>query len=135
MVIDQPFAEIELPFERPLYAPTAKPVIANVVLEAGAADVDPAKLYAQVVVDRAQLAKNVRQALQARSQVTLREVVAARPLEHGLAELVAYLQLAVETFRSAVDEDTPETIAWAATGADGRQTTREAHLPRIIFMR
>jgi hypothetical protein len=53
----------------------------------------PARLYAQVVVDKAALARNIRQALQERSQITLKEISERHPLAHGLAELVAYLQL------------------------------------------
>ena len=94
-----------------------------------------AALYAQVVVDRAKLASNIRQALQARSQITLRELVDSQPLAHGLAELVAYLQLGSETFQTAVDEDTTEVIVWQVADRDGTPTRRQARLPRIIFMR
>jgi hypothetical protein len=135
MAIAEACADIELPFERPLYSPAARPAIASAIVESGDAELDPAALYAQVVVDRAQLARNVRQALQARSQVTLLELVQAQPLAHGLAELVAYLQLGSETFRTAVDEETSETIVWRASGRDGVETTRQARLPRIIFLR
>jgi hypothetical protein len=135
MSIAEASASIELALERPLYAPAVKPTIADTAMDSGEADLDPAALYAQVVVDRAQLTRNIRQALQSRSQVTLRELVDAQPLVHGLAELVAYLQLGAGTFRSAVDEDTTETIAWHATGRDGSGATRQARLPRIIFIR
>jgi hypothetical protein len=135
MSIAESSADIELPLERPLYTPAVKPVIADMALESGDADLDPAALYAQVVVDRARLAHNIRKALQARSQVTLRELVDSQPLAHGLAELVAYLQLGSEAFRTAVDEGTTEVIAWQAAGRDGVATERQARLPRIIFMR
>ncbi|MCC7081257.1 MAG: DUF3375 domain-containing protein [Burkholderiales bacterium] len=128
-------ADIELPLERPLYTPSVKPVIADIALESGDAELDAAALYAQVVVDRAQLAHNIRHALHARAQVTLHEIVQTRPLAHGLAELVAYLQLGSETFKTAVDEGTTDVIAWQSTGRDGIETTRQARLPRIIFMR
>jgi hypothetical protein len=135
MSIAESSANIELPLERPLYTPAVKPVIADIALESGDADLDPAALYAQVVVDRAQLASNIRQALQARSQITLRELVDSQPLAHGLAELVAYLQLGSETFQTAVDEDTTEVIAWQVADRDGIPIRRQARLPRIIFMR
>jgi hypothetical protein len=61
-------------------------------------------LFSQVVVDRAQLARHIRHALQDRSQITLRELCETRPLQHGLAELVAYLQLADDTFKAVIDE-------------------------------
>ena len=51
-----------------------------------------AAVLTQVVVDREALVRHVRQALQSRSQVSLEELVAERPLRQGLAELIAYLQ-------------------------------------------
>jgi flagellar motility protein MotE (MotC chaperone) len=83
---------------------------------AGDEEVDAAVLFSQVVVDRAQLARHIRHALQDRSQVTLRELCETRPLEHGLAELVAYLQLADDTFKAVIDEDVTEVIVWQGIG-------------------
>jgi len=128
-------AEIELPLERPLYTPALRPLIAAMQLESGDADVDAAALYAQVFVDSAQLARHIRQSLQDRSQVTLRELIESQPLRQGLAELVAYLQLGTESFRTVVDEDRPEIIAWEAAAADGAVVRKDARLPRVIFVR
>lgn len=135
MSIAESAADIELPMERPLYTPAFKPLIADIELEAGDTDVDPAALYSQVVVDRAQLARHIRQALQDRSQVTLRELTECRPLQQGLAELVAYLQLGSEAFKTAVDEGTSEVIAWQAVATDGTPVQKRARLPRVIFVR
>lgn len=135
MSIAESAADIELPMERPLYTPAFKPLIADIELEAGDTDVDPAALYSQVVVDRAQLARYIRQALQDRSQVTLRELTESRPLQQGLAELVAYLQLGSQAFKTAVDEGTSEVIAWQAVATDGTPVQKRARLPRVIFVR
>lgn len=128
-------AGIELPMERPLHTPTVKPLIADMELESGDADMDAAALYSQIVIDKAQLGRHIRHALQDRSQITLHELCKIQPLQHGLAELVAYLQLAGDTFKTVVDEDTVDTIAWKRTGTDGLETVKQARLPRVIFMR
>jgi hypothetical protein len=128
-------AAVEPPMERPLYTPALKPVIADIVLETGESAVDPAVLYAQVVVDRAQLARHIRQALQDRSQITLRELIELQPLRQGLAEVVAYLHLGSESFQTVVDEDAPEVITWQALLPDGEPVTKVARLPRVIFVR
>lgn len=135
MGIAESAADIELPMERPLFTPALKPLIADIELEAGDTDVDAAALYSQVVVDRAQLARHIRQALQDRSQVTLRELIESQPLQQGLAELVAYLQLGSEAFKTAVDEGTSEVIAWQAVATDGTPVRKQARLPRVIFVR
>lgn len=128
-------ADIELSMERPLFSPAIKPVIADLVLQAGDEDIDPTALFDQVVVDKARLTRHIRHALQDQPQVTLSELVNTQPLAHGLAELLAYLQLGTEAFSAVVDEDTPEPISWHATSADGLPMDRSAHLPRVIFIR
>jgi hypothetical protein len=135
MAVAESSADIELPMERPLYAPALKPLIADVELEPGDADMDAAALYSQVVVDRAQLAHHIRQVLQDRSQVTLRELTDSQPLQQGLAELVAYLQLGSESFRAVVDEGVTDVIEWPVARQDGTPATRRARLPRVIFVR
>ena len=135
MTIAECAAGIELPMERPLHTPTLKPVIVDVALESGDADVDASVLYAQIVIDSAELARNIRHALQERSNITLSELCEARPLQHGLAELVAYLQLAGDTFKAVVDEETTDVIVWRGARADGAEQTKQASLPRVIFVR
>jgi flagellar motility protein MotE (MotC chaperone) len=124
-------ATVELPLERPLYRPPRKPLIAEMVLDEGDADVDTAVLYAQVVVDRAELTRNIRQELQGVSQISLAEVVLRHPLRHGLAELVAYLQLAGEWPKTAVDDEVQEQVSWQSDAG----VMRKATLPRIILLR
>lgn len=137
MEIETASADIELPMERPLHVPVLRPVIADVALEAGDADLDASALYAQIVVDRARLATHIRRCLQDRQQVTLAELAALQPLERGLAELVAYLQLSAdaESFRTAIDESVSDTIEWQTNDADGAATTKRARMPRVIFTR
>lgn len=124
-------ARVELPLERLLYRPPIKPIITEMILDEGDADVDPAVIFAQVVVDKAELARNIRQELQNCSQISLAEVVARHPLRHGLAELLIYLQLAGEWSKTVVDDDVQEQISWQLE----TDIMRQASLPRIIFLR
>jgi hypothetical protein len=128
-------ADIELAMERPLFTPAIKPLISDLALQAGDEDIDAQSLFDQVVVDKANLTRHIRHALQDKAQISLSELIATQPLQHGLAELVAYLQLGSETFSSVVDEDTLEPIRWQAVGNDMQAVTRSARLPRVIFMR
>ena len=65
----------------------------------------------------------------------MKELVEIQPLQQGLAELIAYLQLADETFSAVVDEETTEIIFWRGRGRDGLDHPRQARLPRVIFVR
>jgi Protein of unknown function (DUF3375) len=135
MEMAEPSATIELAMERPLFTPPSKPVIADLPLQAGDESIDPSALYDQVVVDEARLTRHIRRALRDRAQITLRELVSTQPLQQGLAELVAYLQLGSGTYNAVIDEDTIEFVRWRAVEPDGSELIRSARLPRVIFMR
>jgi hypothetical protein len=131
MELDESAPSIELPMERPLYTPTIRPVITEQVLLEGEAEVDSDALFSHVVVDKVQLAGWIRQSLQEATQVTLGELIRQHPLEHGLAELLAYLALAGEDSKATFDETTSESVIWL----DSTGTQRQANLPRVIFTR
>jgi hypothetical protein len=133
--IAQTGAAIELPMERPLYTPALKPHLADRVLEAGDVNLDAAVLFSQVVVDKAELSGHIRRSLQSAPQITLHELCERRPLQHGLAELVAYLELGGEDFKTMVDEESEEIICWSGIDPDGREQMKQARLPRVIFLR
>ena len=143
MHLDAMGAGVELPFERPLFTPSVKPRLADVALEGFEAEIDTARLFEQFVVDKARLRSAIVQALRHQPHVTLRDVLQTAPLQRGLAELVAYLELvhappdgsALDGLRALVDESVTEPIAWQAHNAAGQSVTRAARLPRVIFTR
>lgn len=141
MQIDGIGADIALPLERPLFSPKARLRLEQLLPEQGDDDIDTARLFEQIVVDKARLSANIRQALRGSSQVSLHALVDEMPLRNGLAELVAYLELAhagsgsLQDVRATVDESVQDTIRWQAHDAAGQPVQREARLPRVIFLR
>jgi flagellar motility protein MotE (MotC chaperone) len=143
MHIDAMGADVELPLERPLFTPSVMPLLTELALVAGEDDIDTARLFDQIVVDKARLRSAVQRALRSQAQITLRELLDAEPLHQGLAELVAYLELAhagdgsgaLDGLRALVDEAVEEPIRWQASNSAGDAVTREARLPRVIFTR
>lgn len=141
IAIDAMGAEIKLPLERPLFNPSVKPLLDNLALQAGEDDIDITRLFDQIVVDKTLLADGIRRALRGQAQVTLCDLVERAPLAHGLAELVAYLQLAhgesevAEGFRAVVDEAVIEPVRWQVRDAQDRMVTRVARLPRVVYVR
>jgi hypothetical protein len=131
MTIAETAATVELPMERPLFTPPVKPVIADINLESGEAILDLTALYSQVAISKQELAGNIRRALQTRSQISLSELLHEYPLDHGLAELVAYLQIAGERAHTVVEEKAQDIVEWSAQSG----VIRRARLPRIIFTR
>lgn len=135
MEIDDAAADIDLPLERPLFAPVLKPRINSDSITTGTEDVDADALFEQIMVDKARLARHIRLSLQDRSQVTLADLVRTQALEQGLAELIAYLQLGSEDFGIVADEAIQEEIEWAGLSSDGDIAWRMARLARLIFAR
>jgi hypothetical protein len=133
MTIDEISPSIDLPLERPLHAPAIKLAIASARIDAGDEDLDAAALYSQFIVDKAALAQHVRRSLQQRKQVTLAELLATRPLQQGLAELVAYLSLAAEPGKAVVDDTVQDQVSWTAAGGRDMGQSKSASLPRVIF--
>jgi hypothetical protein len=131
MEVDEPAPTVLLPMERPLYSPPVKPLISAEVTPGEEEGIDAEVLFDQVLVDKTRLQANIRRMLGVRHQVTLNEVTRAYPLQHGLAEVVAYLCLAAEDVNAVFDEEAAEAISWW----DEQGRARLASLPRIIFSR
>lgn len=129
--MDDPAPDVELAMDRPLYRPPFKPVFANQTVANGDQEFSADALYEQIYVDKSILDAHIRWALQTRTQISLEELVQHRPLEHGLAELVAYMSLAAERRNAVIDDAMKETIHWTDTAGSQRQAT----LPLVIFSR
>ena len=138
MEIDAMGADVELPLERPLFTPSIKPRLSDLVLDPMEDDIDTARLFEQIVVDKTRLRASVQSALRLRKQITLRELIETEPLQLGLAELVAYLELAhtsdgSDDLRAIVDEGVEDSIRWQTRDPVGEPVERCARLPRVIF--
>jgi hypothetical protein len=131
MDLDDVRPGVSLPMERPLYTVPERNVLDGSAIDVGHAELDPVLLFDQVYVDPVPLAGAVRRSLQARSQVSLGDVVAGRPLEFGLAELVTYLTLDDSAFELVFDEAERETVTWTDDGGAQRRAT----LPMVIYVR
>lgn len=143
MGIDAMGAEPALPLERPLFTLKPKPRLAELQVLADAGEIDTAGLFGHIVVDKARLRAHVQNALRREPQVTLRAVLDAEPLHQGLAELVAYLELAHthgssaggDGIRALVDDTVEESIQWQALDDAGDAVMRKVRMPRVIFTR
>jgi hypothetical protein len=147
MAIDGVTPEVVLPTERPLFTPRPATRLDSDHVEEGDDDFEVAALYEQVHVDPERLARSVRAALSVPggpTEVALAEVLAAAPLEHGLAELVTYLSLDDPRFAVVHDDERTDEVRWEGDAPAGPLSDddappdpvlRVARLPRVTYAR
>lgn len=123
--------DVALPFERPLYEPSRRIMVDDVVVAANDAEVDAGALFSQFHVDTERLKSNIDDVLAGAEQATLGDVANAHPLTQGLAEIVAYYQLATESDWASINPDESQQLSWQLP--DG--SIREATVEQIIFVR
>ena len=131
MELDAQSVEVALPFERPLYEPSRRIMVDDVVVATNDAGVDAGALFSPFHVDTERLRSNIDDVLAGAEQATLGEVAAAHPLSQGLAEIVAYYQLATESDWASINPDESQQLSWHLP--DG--SIREATVEQIIFVR
>ena len=112
-------------------SPAGKCLVDDAVETADDADVDAGALFGQFYVDKERLRANIDAVLAEAEQATLAEVTAAYPLSQGLAEVVAYYQLATESDWATINPEQSQHLSWQLP--DG--SIREATIEQIIFGR
>ena len=129
--IAAPSVAVALPFERPLYEPSRKVMVDDDVVAADDTDVDAGALFNQFHVDTQRLTANIDAVLADAEQATLADITDAHPLQQGLAEIVAYYQLATESDWASINPEATQQLSWHLP--DG--SIREATIDQIIFGR
>lgn len=122
---------LDLLMSRGLFEPPKNVAIEQQEITEGDAEVAVDVLFDQVYVDPAELAANVRRLLQREPQVSLARVLQRFPVTRGVAELVAYLNLASGDEKALVDTSQEETLVVA----DERGRRRRVRLPMVVFVR
>jgi Protein of unknown function (DUF3375) len=131
MEIDESAPEIALPMDRPLFRQPFKAQLSDTIAVEGDDEGFNGALFDQIYVDKERLAAHIRKALQTRDQVSLAELVAEHPLEHGLAEIIVYFSLATEDRAALIDDAGNQRLAWT----DSAGVDRRAAIPLVLFTR
>ena len=130
--IDGMKCDIELPMDRPLYRPTVRTEIADLALEHGRAEEDADALYSQMVVDRSRLMVHITTVLSEQGPATLRELIQHQPIEKGLAEVVAYLDLGFSRYETELLDFISDDLDWQVMKNDD-DLERTATMQRMLF--
>ncbi len=123
---------VELPMDRRLYRPPVRIVLEDAQPQRGEAEDDASALYKLSIVDRAELFEHIAATLEEHGEVTLRELTELRPLSHGLAELITYLDLGSSRFELDRLHFLKDTISWQRQTGD-LEVERQVTMQRILF--
>lgn len=124
---------IDLISERPLYTPPEQIKFKKQALQEGQAYGGNELLYEQFDIDIPRLKNNIKQLLKMQPRVSLPELLMEYPVEKGVAEVVAYLDIASKNEKRhsvSVDEQDEIRIHNSQTGQ-----TFKVKIPKIIFSR
>jgi hypothetical protein len=127
--LDEIAPDVHLPMDRPLFLPPYKVQLGDGAIQDGTVDAPSDALFEQFYVDKARLQAQIREALQLREQISLGDLLRAYPLEHGLAELIAYLTIAANDGGCVIDDSRSEQFEWLDRWGTGRRAT----MPLVLF--
>jgi len=130
-ILDATRADVQLPMTRGLFRPDLRATVTLQAAEEGDNSFETAALYQQEYVDIERLRANIRHALQSQSQTSLHDICRKFPLQQGLAELLAYMNLASQNERAIIDDRRQQQIYWQTE----EQQWKQATLPIILFSR
>jgi len=135
--LDDVSPRLDLPMSRGLFLPAENPVISEERLLDGETIVSLDPLYQQTYVDERRLRDHIRKALQTHDQITLSRLIDIYPLQKGLAEIVAYLNIASRADLGAnvdvtIEDEINDNITYAMPENEGLKVVS---IPKIIFVR
>lgn len=123
--------ELDFTMSKPLFVPPKTPVVSLSNLKQGEANLNLDALYDQVHIDVRQLNLNIQTTLETSSQTSLSGVIEKFPIKDGLAELLAYMNLAFNNEKAMVNDTQTEVIFYQTKNG----ILKEAQMPQVIFTR
>lgn len=130
MLEDKP--DIQMIMERPLFSPPKVSSITEFLLTEGMSDADMESLYSQHFVDIAELKNNIGSMLVSWTQISLRNIIEKYPVEKGLSEIMAYVEIASKDEKAVINEENSEEIV---IFNKEKNKSYKINLPEIIFIK
>ncbi|XZO03533.1 MAG: DUF3375 domain-containing protein [Microcoleus sp.] len=127
--------EVQLVMERPLGKPTEERSFKSYNLSSASVDLPREQIDAlrnYCYVDEEVLKRQISATLEGKDWVTLAEVIEKYPVAKGLSEVVAYLAIASQDTKHAIDDSVSDRIT--ASSFD-KQNILHLTLPQVIFKR
>lgn len=126
--IDNLGNKVNLQFDRVLYTKPIDIILDDSLIEEGVFDDDYTILFDQTYLNKEELLANINDILSYQSTATLTQVLDKYPLKHGLAQLLLYIQLGLDSDNTEIVNE-KEVISWI----DNDSTIRTTTITKIIF--
>ncbi|HET7116628.1 MAG TPA: DUF3375 domain-containing protein [Hanamia sp.] len=125
--------KIDLIMDRPLYSPPQKITFSNEEMQEGIATANNDVLFEQFEIDMAELKGKIKSALKNKTQISFADFVQEFEIEKGVAEVVAYVEIASkEKNKHLVDESLHDIIDIRNSKTNKNFKVK---VPQIIFCR
>lgn len=125
--------KIDLIMDRPLYSPPQKITFSNDEMQEGIATANNDVLFEQFEIDMAELKGKIKAALKNKTQISFADFVQEFEIEKGVAEVVAYVEIASkEKNKHLVDESFHDIIDIRNSKTNKNFKVK---VPQIIFCR
>jgi len=118
--------------ERPLFSPPVNVSFERMAIQDGLSEADTNLLFEQFYVDMEELKDRIKQVLRNRTQVALSELLDLHKPQKGVAEILAYMQIAANDKRHFINRESAEELRIENTSQD---TVYSLKTPVIIFNR
>ncbi|MGE5410112.1 MAG: DUF3375 domain-containing protein, partial [Clostridiales bacterium] len=102
--------EIEMIMERPEFVPPRNPLISDSLPDEGSAELDLELLYTQHYINLDEILNNIKSTLLLEDQVSLKRIIDLYPVEKGLSEVMAYLEIAHKEGKTVINEESTVEI-------------------------
>lgn len=116
--------------DRPLFSPPVKVAFNSDLIVEGTSQAGTNLLFEQFYVDPEELKSNIRQLLKGRTQVSLSEILKVYKPRKGVAEILAYMQIAASDKRHVISNELQEEL-FVENRDNNKKYTLKA--PIIIF--
>ncbi len=124
--------KIDLMLDKPLFNPPEKINFLANKIEEGVANENDNKLYQQFEINIQQLKQNIKEALKHKTQISMVDFLQEYEIEKGIAEVLAYVNIAHKSKKHIVSDDELERII---ISNKRKQKKFSIQIPQIIFCR
>ncbi|SPT70515.1 DUF3375 domain-containing protein [Anaerobiospirillum thomasii] len=115
ITLEIPIAQVNLPFERPLYSVQKEIRFEDNRFEHAdekASETEMQALFEQSYIDRKEIFANINTLLLSYESITLADYIKVYPVQYGLSEILNVIEVAHQSFNVTADKDSTQSLSY-----------------------